>query len=68
MKVFGIALLIIILVVGIFLVPTVKAILDDTIAAESAGWNSEVQAAVSMFFIAFIVLVVVCAIMAVKKE
>lgn len=55
--VFALALAVIIFIVGIFIAPTVKTALDSTIAADGAGWNSEVQAAVGMFFIIFLVLV-----------
>lgn len=60
--VFAIALAAICLLVGIFIYPSFKEIIDGVITAEGSGWYSEVQAAVGMLFIILIGFIVIAAI------
>ena len=56
---FAMALMVLCLLLGMFLIPTVLTSVESTVAEQGASWNSEVKATVGMFFIVFIVLVVV---------
>lgn len=51
---FAVALIIVIVVIGVFLVPIVNENVGGAISAEGAGWNSEVLAAVRMYPVFFL--------------
>lgn len=59
--IFGVVVAIIIVLLVVFLFPTVNTSIQGTIASDSSHWNSEVDAGVRLMPMAFIVLGGLCA-------
>ena len=55
--VFGIALIVIVVLLGINFAPAVNDSVQGTMAADGASWNSEVLAAVSLYPIFFLMAI-----------
>lgn len=63
--IFAVVMIVIAVVVGTFLFPTVKELLDGVIATQGGSWYNEVQAAVGLFAVFFLICIGLTAAMAI---